>query len=72
VATLKTLCGGAGSSGVLSLRPQRNGDDSSGWKVKGVSMEPYVVAPAALVRVCSAMQKLDTSCLLSCQLSAPL
>jgi hypothetical protein len=38
------------SSGVLSLRPQRNGDDSSGWKVKGVSMEPYVVAPAALVR----------------------
>jgi hypothetical protein len=41
----------AGSSGVLSLRPRRNGDDSSGWKVKGVSMEPYVVAPAALVRV---------------------
>jgi hypothetical protein len=31
------------SAGVLSLRPNRNGDDSSGWKVDEVYMEPYIV-----------------------------
>lgn len=49
-----THCGPAapaGSSGVLTLRPQNNGDDSSGWHVNSVRMEPYVVHPSALVRV---------------------
>jgi hypothetical protein len=36
---------------VLTLRPQNDGDDSSGWHVKSVRMEPYVVHPSALVRV---------------------
>jgi len=40
------------SAGVLSLRPRRNGDDSSGWNVDEVYVEPYIVQnPAALVRV---------------------
>ncbi len=40
------------SAGVLSLRPRRNGDDSSGWRVQDVYMEPYHTPnPSALVRV---------------------
>jgi hypothetical protein len=36
---------------VLALRPQNNGDDSSGWHVNSVRMQPYVAHPSTLVRV---------------------
>eukprot|EP00208_Stichococcus_sp_RCC1054_P003666 CAMPEP_0206136454 /NCGR_PEP_ID=MMETSP1473-20131121/1693_1 /ASSEMBLY_ACC=CAM_ASM_001109 /TAXON_ID=1461547 /ORGANISM="Stichococcus sp, Strain RCC1054" /LENGTH=632 /DNA_ID=CAMNT_0053529003 /DNA_START=68 /DNA_END=1963 /DNA_ORIENTATION=+ len=38
------------SAGVLTLRPQRNGDDSSGWKVVGVHLERWAQPQDRLVR----------------------
>lgn len=40
---------------MLALRPQNTGDDSSGWHVNSVHMEPYVAHPTTLVRVCILM-----------------
>jgi hypothetical protein len=40
------------AAGVLNLRPQSKGDDSSGWHVDSVELEPYAVAdPARQLRV---------------------
>lgn len=40
------------AAGVLNLRPESHGDDSSGWHVDSVELEPYAVAdPARQLRV---------------------
>jgi hypothetical protein len=40
------------AAGVLNLRPETHGDDSSGWRVDSVELEPYAVAdPARQLRV---------------------
>ena len=40
------------AAGVLNLRPETHGDDSSGWHVDSVELEPYAVAdPARQLRV---------------------
>ena len=40
------------AAGVLNLRPESKGDDSSGWHVDSVELEPYAVAdPARQLRV---------------------
>jgi hypothetical protein len=57
---------------VLTLRPQNNGDDSSGWHVNSVRMEPYVVHPSALVRVGTQIQILTSHFETSCHASLEL
>lgn len=48
------------AAGVLSLRPETTGDDSSGWHVDSVDIEPYAVAdPARQLRVCTTLAVLS-------------